>query len=96
MKRHDAFLFHPPYTQSHTPSLELMGSTLSFDSSHQDVTLFIANLTPEYDDDDALCRKMKEFGVTLRCFIGRNPAGQSKVWLSWAAAQKKLLEQQPS
>lgn len=56
-----------------------MGSTLSFDSSHQEVTLFLANLTKEFDDDDALRKKMGEFGTTLRCFIGRNPAGQSKV-----------------
>lgn len=66
-------------SQEHTPSLELMGSKLSFDASHQEVTLFIANLKPEYDDDDALRNKMQEFGKMLRCFIGRNPAGQSKV-----------------
>lgn len=43
------------------------------------VQLFVGNLTEELEDDNTFVKEMEAYGETVRCFVMRNPAGESKV-----------------
>lgn len=43
------------------------------------VSLFLANLKGDINNDEKLLEEMKQYGTVERCFILRNPNGDSKV-----------------
>ena len=57
------------------PPLQLRGQDLHFERTSAEVTLFLANVTSSDEDLRARC---EPYGTLERCFIMRNPAGQSK------------------
>lgn len=60
------------------PAPKIDDSSLSFEAGYAEGTLFIANLTTEYDDESTLRAKMDEFGHVMRCFVVCNTKGLSK------------------
>jgi hypothetical protein len=43
------------------------------------VQLYIGNLSPEWQEDEALVTAMSAYGDLERCYVMRNAAGLSKV-----------------
>lgn len=61
--------------------------------SHLQVSLFLANLKGDMNEDDKLLAHMQQYGGVERCFIVRNSMGVSKVgppalgWLGWGVGK---------
>ncbi|EIE21364.1 hypothetical protein COCSUDRAFT_48078 [Coccomyxa subellipsoidea C-169] len=60
------------------PKLELAGQTLQFIAHREQVTLFIGNLTEEWQDVDRLEKDLGQHGQVERAFIAYNAQGESK------------------
>lgn len=60
----------------HRPELSLHGQPVVVEAPFVQCTLFLGNVVD--DDDEKLKQDMEKYGEVVRCFILRNPQGQSK------------------
>ncbi|CAL8463190.1 g2724 [Coccomyxa elongata] len=60
------------------PKLELAGQQLQFLAHREQVTLFIGNLTDEWQDVEQLQKDLSQHGRVERAFIAYNAQGESK------------------